>query len=103
MIGLVIAGADLETRNSRGETGLDLAIRSGMRDAVLTFLDKGVNGYNREECLQKSDNNKKLVGLCEKPHCSTSRYQFRELKWRDSPQTRVECRKYQDQAGETSS
>ena len=56
--GLVIAGADVETRNARGETGLDLAIRSGNRDAVLAFLDKGVNGYNREECVQKCDENK---------------------------------------------
>ena len=56
--GLVIAGADVETRNAQGETGLDLAIRSGNRDAVLTFLDKGVNGYNREESLQKCDENK---------------------------------------------
>ena len=56
--GLVLAGADVETRNAQGETGLDLAIRSGNRDAVLTFLDKGVNGYNREESLQKCDENK---------------------------------------------
>ena len=56
--GLIIAGADVETRNAQGETGLDLAIRSGNRDAVLTFLDKGVNGYNREECLQKCNDNK---------------------------------------------
>ena len=61
LTGLVIAGADVETRNARGETGLDLAIRSGNMDPVLTFLDKGVNGYNREECLQKFDRNKKLV------------------------------------------
>jgi len=56
--GLVLAGADVETRNAQGETGLDLAIRSGNRDAVLTFLDKGVNGFNREESLQKCDENK---------------------------------------------
>ena len=56
--GFVIAGADVETRNAQGETGLDLAIRSGNMDAVLTFLDKGVNGYNREESLQKCDENK---------------------------------------------
>ena len=61
VIGLIIAGADMETKNSKGETGLDLAIKAGDRDAALIFLDRGVNRYNREECLQQCDKNKKLV------------------------------------------
>ena len=41
--GLIIAGANINTRNDRGETGLDLGVNFGYRDVVQTFLDHGLS------------------------------------------------------------
>ena len=55
------AGADVQTRDESGETGLDKAVKRGHRAAAEAFLDHGITGYNREECLQQCDNNRERI------------------------------------------
>ena len=45
--GLITAGADIQTRDERGETGLDLGVRGGHREVAEMFHDHGISGYNR--------------------------------------------------------
>ena len=59
--GLLRAGADIETTDGNGGTGIDIAIKNGHREAAEAFLDQGVTGYNREECLQQCDENRKRI------------------------------------------
>ena len=54
--GFIKAGADVQTKDeNNGETGLDIAVKRGHRAAAEIFLDNGITGYNREECLQQCD------------------------------------------------
>ena len=68
--GLLIAGADINSRNDRGETLLDLGVKCGQRDVVQTLLGHNLSGYSCwEECLRQCDENKerneKLVAAAE--------------------------------------
>ena len=59
VLGLITAGADIQTRDERGETGLDLAVRGGHKEVAEMFLDYGISGYNKEKCLEECDKNRK--------------------------------------------
>ena len=61
VLGMILAGADVETRNERGETGLDLAVKGGHREAAEMFLDHGIIGYTREECLEECNKNRERI------------------------------------------
>ena len=61
--GLITAGADIQTRDERGETGLDLAMRWGHREAAEMFLDHGIIGYTREQCLEECNKNRERIVL----------------------------------------
>ena len=55
------AGADVETKDESGDNGLDIAVKRGHRAAAEAFLDHGITGYNREECLQQCDENRRRI------------------------------------------
>ena len=55
--GLLAAGADKETRDESGSTGLNLAIKEGYSNVVEVFFDHGILGYDRGKCMRLSDQN----------------------------------------------
>ena len=56
--GLLKAGADVQTRDESGENGLDKAVTRGHRAAAEAFLNWGIIGYNREECVEQKHSTK---------------------------------------------
>ena len=67
------AGANVEARDEGGETGLDIAVKRGHRAVAEAFLDHGITGYNREECLQQCDNNRARINELNKKMISAAR------------------------------
>ncbi len=55
------AGADVETKDETEVTGLDIALKRGHRAAAEAFLDHGITGYNREDCLHLCDKNREKI------------------------------------------
>ena len=67
------AGADVQTRDESGETGLYIAMKRGHRAAVKEFLDHGITGYNREECLRQCDKNRERINVANKKMLSAAK------------------------------
>ena len=59
--GLLRAGADVQTRDESGETGLELAMKRGHKEAAEAFLNHGIIGFDREECDKIIERNMKLI------------------------------------------